>query len=165
MCMFKANSSKTSLTVFSTFVACTATLGGFIFGYDQGVVSNVLALESFKNDFRDVLDADIKGIFVASLLIAAIFGALIGGPIADSRYVGRKWFISGSLVVFVLGAAIQTGAQSIDWLYGGRVVAGLAIGALTECVPIYISEITPANLRGSLVCVQQLSITFGILVR
>ncbi|TIA76122.1 hypothetical protein E3P91_00045 [Wallemia ichthyophaga] len=148
-----------------TFVSFTATLGGMIFGYDQTItVSNVLALESFKNDFRDVLDADKKGIFVASLLIAAIFGALIGGPAADNKHLGRKWFISLSLCIFVLGATIQTAAQSIAWLYGGRVVAGLAVGALTECIPMYISECTPTNLRGSLVCLQQLSITFGIMV-
>ncbi|EIM23001.1 sugar transporter [Wallemia mellicola] len=162
----KGNSSLRGIfdNPYVSFVATTATLGGFLFGYDQGVVSNVLALESFKNDFRATLDPDTKGVFVASLLIAAIFGALAGGPLADCKYIGRKWLISGSLVLFVIGAVFQTAAQSMDWLYAGRVIAGLAIGALTECVPVYISEVTPANLRGSLVCVQQLSITFGILV-
>ncbi|KAF8552187.1 D-xylose-proton symporter [Imleria badia] len=144
-------------------ITCFATLGGFLFGYDQGVVSNVLAIESFGAAFPDIyMDANLKGWFVSTLLLAAWFGSLANGPICDK--IGRKRSIMCNVVVFLLGSALQTGATSQGYLFGGRAVAGLAVGAMTHVVPMYLAEISSANVRGSLVSLQQLSITIGILV-
>ncbi|KIJ68058.1 hypothetical protein HYDPIDRAFT_25505 [Hydnomerulius pinastri MD-312] len=144
-------------------VTCFATLGGFLFGYDQGVVSNVLAIESFGAAFPDIyMNATLKGWFVSTLLLAAWFGSLLNGPICDK--IGRKRNIMCNVVIFLLGSALQTGATSQNYLFGGRAVAGLAVGALTHVVPMYLAEISSANVRGSLVALQQLSITLGILV-
>ncbi|KAG8214110.1 general substrate transporter [Butyriboletus roseoflavus] len=80
------------------------------------------------------------------------------------RQIGRKRSIMCNVVLFLLGSALQTGATSPNYLFGGRAVAGLAVGALTHVVPMYLAEISSANVRGSLVSLQQLSITIGILV-
>lgn len=96
-----------------------ASLGGFLFGYDQGVVSGVLEMQSFAAKFpRIYLDSGFKGWFVSTLLLLAWFGSLINGPIAD-RF-GRKGSIMRAVVVFVLGSSIQAGAQSIGMLFGGE---------------------------------------------
>lgn len=67
------------------------------------------------------------------------------------------------LVLFLLGGALQAGATNEGFLFGGRAVAGLSIGALTHIIPMYIAELSPSHLRGSLVALQQLAITLGIL--
>ncbi|KAH7916636.1 general substrate transporter [Hygrophoropsis aurantiaca] len=144
-------------------VTCFATLGGFLFGYDQGVVGNVLAIESFGAAFPKIYtDASLKGWYVSTLLLAAWFGSLLNGPICDK--IGRRRDIMCNVVIFLLGSALQTGATSEAYLFGGRAVAGLSVGALTHVVPMYLAEISSANVRGSLVALQQLSITLGILV-
>ncbi|GFZ51224.1 hypothetical protein JCM24511_08982 [Saitozyma sp. JCM 24511] len=143
-------------------ITLLATLGGFLFGYDQGVVGNVLVLESFGAKFPRVYsDSGIKGWVVSTLLLGAWLGSLLSGPICD-RF-GRKRTIMFQVLLFLLGSALQTGAQAESYLFGGRFVAGLSIGSLTHIVPMYIAELSPPNVRGSLVALQQLSITLGIL--
>ncbi|OAX30915.1 hypothetical protein K503DRAFT_860925, partial [Rhizopogon vinicolor AM-OR11-026] len=84
-----------------------STLGGFLFGYDQGVVSNVLAIESFGAAFPDIyMNATLKGWFVSTLLLAAWFGSLVNGPI------GRKRDIIFNVVIFLIGSSLQTGATA-----------------------------------------------------
>lgn len=96
-----------------------ASLGGFLFGYDQGVVSGVLTMESFAAEFpRIYLDSGFKGWFVSVLLLCAWLGSLINGPIAD-RF-GRKGSILAAVFVFLLGSAIQAGARTIPMLFGGE---------------------------------------------
>ncbi|KAI6138512.1 D-xylose-proton symporter [Pisolithus tinctorius] len=144
-------------------VTCFATLGGFLFGYDQGVVSNVLAIESFGAAFPKIyMDSNLKGWFVSTLLLAAWFGSLLNGPICDK--IGRKRNIMGNIVIFLIGGALQTGATAERHFFIGRAIAGLAVGALTHVVPMYLAEISSANIRGALVALQQLSITLGILI-
>ncbi|KAJ4362337.1 hypothetical protein N0V83_010430 [Neocucurbitaria cava] len=140
-----------------------ASLGGFLFGYDQGVVSGVLTMESFAATFpRIYLDSGFKGWFVSTLLLAAWFGSLVNGPVADR--IGRKGSIIIAVLIFTLGSAIQAGAVNIPMIFAGRAIAGLAIGMLTMIVPMYMSEISTAGIRGTLVVLQQLSITLGILI-
>lgn len=144
-------------------LALFASLGGFLFGYDQGVVSGVLTMESFAARFPHIyLDSGFKGWFVSSLLLAAWFGSLLNGPIAD-RF-GRKGSILMAVVVFVVGSAIQAGAVSVGMIFTGRSIAGLSVGMLTMIVPMYMSEVSVPGIRGTLVVLQQLSITLGILV-
>ncbi|EZF36078.1 MFS glucose transporter [Trichophyton mentagrophytes] len=144
-------------------VALFSTLGGFLFGYDQGVVSGVLTMESFGAKFPRVYnDSGFKGWFVSTLLLAAWFGSLVNGPLAD--YIGRKMCVITAVVVFVIGSAIQAGAVNIPMLFAGRAIAGFSVGQLTMVVPLYISEVSLPDIRGGLVVLQQLSITIGILV-
>ncbi|KAJ5915151.1 hypothetical protein N7454_011263 [Penicillium verhagenii] len=144
-------------------VASFSTLGGLLFGYDQGVISGVITMESFGARFPRVFsDSGFKGWFVSTLLLAAWLGSLINGPISDR--VGRKVSMNLAVIVFVIGSAIQCAAVSIPMLFVGRAIAGLAIGMLTMVVPLYISEVSIPEIRGGLVVVQQLSVTIGILI-
>ncbi|KAG5295672.1 sugar transporter [Histoplasma capsulatum G186AR] len=144
-------------------VALFTSLGGLLFGYDQGVVSGVLTMESFGALFpRIYSDSSFKGWFVSTLLLAAWLGSLVNGPFAD--YIGRKLSIIVAVVVFLVGSAIQAGAVNLEMLFVGRAVAGFAVGQLTMVVPLYISEVSLPAIRGGLVVLQQLSITVGILL-
>ncbi|KAI8305142.1 MFS glucose transporter mfs1 [Colletotrichum sp. SAR11_240] len=140
-----------------------ASLGGLLFGYDQGVVSGVMTMESFAATFpRIAIDSTFKGWFVSTLLLFAWFGSLINGPLAD--WLGRKGSMQLAVVIFILGAAFQTAASDVPLLFAGRAIAGFAVGMLTMIVPMYISELSVPDIRGTLVVLQQLSITLGILV-
>lgn len=94
-------------------------MGGFLFGYDQGVVSGVLTMQSFGAKFpRIYLDSGFKGWFVSTLLLLAWLGSLINGPLAD-RF-GRKGSMLVAVVIFVIGSAVQAGATSIPMLFAGK---------------------------------------------
>jgi MFS family permease len=95
-----------------------ASLGGFLFGYDQGVVSGVLTMESFGAAFpRIQQDSSFKGWFVSTLLLAAWFGSLVNGPVADR--MGRKGSILIAVVIFTIGSAFQAGASNIAMAFAG----------------------------------------------
>ncbi|KAL5358145.1 general substrate transporter [Aspergillus floccosus] len=146
-------------------VASFSTLGGLLFGYDQGVVSGVITMESFAARFpRVYTDSGFKGWFVSTLLLAAWFGSLVYGPVVDR--LGRKRSINVAVVIFVVGSALQCAAVTLPMLFvaKGRAIAGLAVGQLTMVVPLYISEVSIPEIRGGLVVLQQLSITIGILI-
>jgi MFS family permease len=129
-----------------------------LFGYDQGVISGVITMESFGARYPRVFtDSGYKGWFVSTLLLAAWFGSLINGPIADR--IGRKLSINVAVVVFTIGSIIQCAAMNIPMLFAGRAIAGLAIGQLTMVVPLYISEVSIPEIRGGLVVVQQCRLT------
>lgn len=120
-------------------------------------------MESFGAAFPRVFtDDDYKGWFVSTLLLAAWFGSLINGPVADR--VGRKASIMAAVLVFLLGSSLQAAANTDAVLFAGRAVAGVAVGMLTMVVPMYMSEIALPEIRGTLVVTQQLSVTLGILV-
>ncbi|CAG8893963.1 unnamed protein product [Penicillium nalgiovense] len=143
-------------------VASFSTLGGLLFGYDQGVISGVITMESFGARYPRVFsESSFKGWFVSTLLLAAWAGSLINGPITDR--IGRKMSINLAVVVFIIGSVIQCAAMNISMLFAGRAIAGLAVGQLTMVVPLYISEVSIPEIRGGLVVLQQLSVTLGIL--
>lgn len=142
---------------FVTFVATLAAVGGFLFGYDTGVISGVVVL--VKSQWH--LSSSMQEIVVSAVLIGAIIGAAVAGKLADHH--GRRKVIIAAAVVFFVGS-IGTGlSPSIEWLIAGRMVIGVAIGFASCVVPLYISEIAPPEHRGKLVSLNQLAITIGIL--
>jgi len=148
-------------------LATFASLGGVLYGYNQGVFGQVQVMQEFVCRYHDTLGPDTngvkKGMLTAILELAAAVGALMAGPISD--IYSRKYSISGWCVVFILGVAIQTGGtQNVATMYAGRWFAGMGVGALSMLVPMYNAELAPPGIRGSLVALQQLAITFGILV-
>ncbi|KAI9148958.1 Sugar transport protein MST8 [Paramyrothecium foliicola] len=139
------------------FLACFASIGGFLFGYDQGVISGILVMSDFLAN-----DATLQGWMVAVLTLGAMFGALVNGPIADR--LSRRWSILVANIVFLVGSIIQAAAVNTAMIFVGRFIAGVSVGQLSMVVPLYLSELAPPNLRGSLVALQQLGITVGIMV-
>ncbi|RJL21731.1 sugar porter family MFS transporter [Bailinhaonella thermotolerans] len=140
------------------FWAAVGALGGFLFGYDTGVVSGALLF--IKHDFH--LGAFEQGLVVSILLLTAMAGALIAGRTADR--VGRRPLLIGVAVVFTLGLLAASLAPNYVTLLVARAVLGLGVGGASAIVPVYLSEIAPARIRGALVSANQLLITIGIVV-
>jgi sugar porter (SP) family MFS transporter len=135
-----------------------AALGGFLFGYDTGVISAALLFISSQFHLSD----NAKQIVVASLLVGAIIGVASGGQIMDR--LGRRRALLLASLVFTVGASVSAVSVSAGMLIGSRVVLGLAIGASSVVVPAYIAEIAPKEKRGALVTLYQMQITIGIFV-
>ncbi|KAF9474239.1 general substrate transporter [Pholiota conissans] len=147
--------------IFAT--AVFASLGGLLYGYNQGVFSGVLAMSSFDTRMGDaVSNTGKKGWLVAILELGAWVGVLMTGYLADK--LSRKYTIVLAVVVFCIGVIVQTSAFHPDSIYGGRFITGLGVGSLSMAVPLYNAEIAPPEVRGSLVALQQLAITFGIMI-
>ena len=138
-------------------VAIIASLGGLLSGYDTGVISGALL---FINESWDLSDS-MQGILVSSVLIGAVIGAATNGILAD--IFGRKRIIIATAVIFVLGSVLCGFAPNIYVLIASRILVGLAVGIVNFVVPLYLSEISPKTLRGTLVSLYQWAITAGIL--
>jgi sugar porter (SP) family MFS transporter len=139
-------------------VALLAALGGLLFGYDTGVISGALLYIKEDLNAGDLAQSWI----VAGLLAGAVFGALAGGRLAD--LISRRWTLLASGIVYVVAALAAALSQSAGQLVAARVVLGLAVGAASAVVPLYIAEQTPPKIRGGTVSYNQLMITIGILV-
>ncbi|EUC46368.1 hypothetical protein COCMIDRAFT_25582 [Bipolaris oryzae ATCC 44560] len=147
--------------------AAFATIGGLLFGYDQGVISVTLVMDQFLGRFPRVSDDASgagfwKGLMTAMLELGALIGALFAGWIADK--LSRKYSVVVAIIVFTIGSILQTAAIGYAMLTVGRLVGGIGIGALATIAPLYISEIAPPEIRGALLVLQEFSIVLGIVV-
>lgn len=107
--------------VYQFLVSIFASLGSLLYGYDLGVVAEVVAAPSFLAAFGD--NTTKTGLVVSLFTVGAFFGAFWAGPCGD--YLGRKWTIFIGGAVFILGGSVQTAAQDYSYMFGGRFVAGL----------------------------------------
>jgi SP family galactose:H+ symporter-like MFS transporter len=140
------------------FIGFTAALAGLLFGLDIGVISG--ALPFVKNAFK--LSIEAEGTVVSALLWGAVVGTLISGMLS-SRF-GRRKTILVSAVIFVVGSVLCSLAQSEHLLIGARLFLGIAVGVASFTAPLYLSEISPQKVRGSLISMYQLMITIGIVL-
>ena len=138
-------------------VAIVASLGGLLSGYDTGVISGALL---FINETW-ILPDTLQGFLVSSVLIGAVIGAATNGILAD--IFGRKKIIMATAVIFILGSILCAFAPNVYVLIISRIFVGFAVGIVNFVVPLYLSEISPKNLRGTLVSLYQWAITAGIL--
>lgn len=138
-------------------VAVIASLGGLLSGYDTGVISGALL---FINETW-ILPDTLQGFLVSSVLIGAVIGAATNGILAD--IFGRKKIIMATAVIFILGSILCAFAPNVYVLILSRIFVGFAVGIVNFVVPLYLSEISPKNLRGTLVSLYQWAITAGIL--
>ncbi|KAH3757084.1 Metabolite transport protein CsbC [Pelomyxa schiedti] len=132
-----------------------SAIGGFLFGYDTGVVSGALLLISKQLSLSDFC----QELFVAGALGTAAIGALCAGPLSD--LLGRKPLLAFSSCFFVIGALFLAAAQSFSVLLLGRAIVGVAIGVSSTIAPVFIAEISGASKRGALVTLINLGITAG----
>lgn len=138
--------------------AVVIAVGGFLFGFDTGVVSG--ALLYIRDEFG--LNAFEQGSVVSVLLVGAVVGATATGRMADR--LGRRWSLGIIGAVFLVGTAMVCLANGYWTILAGRVVLGLSVGGASALVPVYLSEISPTRIRGRLLTLNQLMITVGILV-
>ncbi|CAG8495717.1 10057_t:CDS:10, partial [Scutellospora calospora] len=124
------------------------------------VISGVLTMQHFRHEFPS--GPAKEGSIVSSFLAGCFVGALASGYSADR--LGRRFSILGGSLVFIVGSILQATSTTFAQLYVGRIVSGLSIGVLSMMVPLYQSEISPKEIRGRLVSLQQFTITIGIAV-
>jgi len=148
---------QTTSRGFVLIAAVFAALGGLLFGYDTGVISGALIF--IRSQFH--LSVFHQELVVSVVLVGAAFGALSGGRLADA--FGRRFMLLVTALIFVAGAIVCATAPSIGVLVFGRIIVGLGIGLSCSTVPLYISEVSPAEARGWQVSLFQLAITVGIL--
>ncbi|KAE9383115.1 general substrate transporter [Gymnopus androsaceus JB14] len=140
-----------AITVFTS-------LGGLIWGYNQGVFGGVLGMRNFQTKMASAVDNSVtKGWLVSILELGAWFGYF-----ADK--ISRKYTIELAVIVFCIGVIVQTTAKGPQSIYGGRFVTGLGVGSISMAVPLYNAELAPPEVRGSLVALSQLALAFGIMI-
>ncbi|KAK2795354.1 hypothetical protein FQN50_009745 [Emmonsiellopsis sp. PD_5] len=160
-------------------VGVFASLGSFLFGYDLGVIAEVIASESFIAKFAandtERFEAHeclakglhrltislISGLVVSMFTTGAFFGAAFAGPSGD--YLGRRYTITIGSVIFCVGGALQTAAANIAYLWSGRFLAGLGVGFLVMIVPLYQAELCHPSIRGRVTALQQFMLGVGSL--
>jgi SP family galactose:H+ symporter-like MFS transporter len=150
--------SETRNPRFVRYAVGVAALGGLLFGYDTGVISGAILF--VKKEFS--LSSSMQEFVVSAVLIGAVAGAAVGGKL--SQRFGRRRMIIFAGILFAAGALATALAQSINILIAGRTIVGFAIGGASFISPMYISEISPSKIRGSLVSFNQLALTIGIVV-
>ncbi|BGO96337.1 hypothetical protein NBRC10512_000329 [Rhodotorula toruloides] len=150
--------------------AIVAATAAIMIGYDSAFIGTSMALASFKNEFglahkTSKEFAAISANIVSTYQGGCFFGSLVGYPLG--QILGRRIGLFISALVFVLGAGVMLaadGARGLGPIYGGRIVAGLGIGAASNLTPLYISEIAPPAIRGQLVGMYELGWQIGGLV-
>ena len=126
-------------------MAAVAAIGGILFGYDTAVISGTTDI--VRNQFS--LSASGEGWYVGCALIGSIIGVLCAGSLSD--YIGRKITMLISAAFFSISAIGCAVCGSFDALVAFRIIGGVGIGIVSIVSPIYISEVSPAKIRGTLV--------------
>ncbi len=149
---------KTKVSSRTVFIAIVAALGGILFGYDTAVISGTT--EVVKMQFG--LTTGGEGWYVGCALIGSILGVLIAGMMSD--FMGRKKTMLISALLFSISAIGCAVSQDFTQLVIFRIVGGFGIGIVSIVSPVYISEVSPAEVRGTMVSLYQLFITIGFLL-
>ncbi|KAL3903463.1 MAG: hypothetical protein SGILL_010436, partial [Bacillariaceae sp.] len=138
------------------YLTFMAAIGGFLFGYDTGVVSG--AMLPLRRSFD--LTPGQQEVVVSSTVFAAFLSSLFMGASLNDKF-GRRWSILFSAAVFGLGSLVLMCAMNYTTLVVGRIILGLGIGVASLTTPVYIAEVALPQMRGQLVTINTLMITFG----
>lgn len=149
---------KTKSTPYVILIVIIAALGGLLFGYDQGVISG--AINFIGSQFK--MSDSLLGFVSGSIPLGAMVGCIIAGFMADK--VGRKLVLFLAAGLFVLSSLGCAFANSVALLIIFRLIGGLGVGMASTLVPLYIAEIAPRRIRGTMVGGYQLAVASGIFV-
>lgn len=141
---------------FVALIVAVATIGGFMFGYDSGVINGTQ--DGLEGAFN--LSALGTGFNVGAILLGCAVGAFGAGRLSD--LIGRKGVMLWAAVLFILSAVGAGAADTSAHFIIARFIGGLGVGAASVLAPAYISEVTPASIRGRLSSVQQVMIITGL---
>ncbi|KAK4120462.1 general substrate transporter [Parathielavia appendiculata] len=153
-------------------IAALAVIGGALFGFDITSMSAIISTQPYLCQFNqrgfgeDGLclgpSSTLQGLIVAIMPLGSLFGALLSGWLSD-RF-GRKKSVMGGSLIWIVGSILVCAAVNSAMLMVGRFVNGLSVGICSAQVPVYITEVSPPTMRGTLVSLQQWAITWGILI-
>lgn len=151
-----ANTAENSSLFYVIFISAVAAIGGFLFGFDSGVINGTVS--ALGNAFNSSSVA--TGFNVASVLLGCAVGALAAGPLADK--FGRRAIMIITAIIFAISAFGSGISESSAEFIFYRLFGGLGIGAASVLAPAYIAEVAPPALRGRLATLQQLAIVLGL---
>ena len=136
-------------------ISIVACLGGLLFGYDTGVSNGA------EGPMAQELGLSLLqlGIVISSLIFAAAVGALVGGKISDA--IGRRKTIILLAIMFFVGVLFVIFSPGFEILVAGRIILGLAVGGASTVVPVYLAELAPYEIRGSITGRNELAIVVG----
>ena len=140
-------------------VSLVAALGGLLFGYDWVVIGGA---KPFYEEYFHLSDPAQQGWAMSCALIGCLFGAVLAGHLSD-RF-GRKRLLIVSAVLFAISSIGTGAANTFSTFVAWRITGGVAIGLASALSPLYIAEVAPAEFRGRLVSVNQMTIVIGILL-
>ena len=140
-------------------ISLVAALGGLLFGYDWIVISGT---DIFYEAHFNLTSSLQVGWAKSSALLGCLMGALLAGALSD--WLGRKWLLLLSALLFAVTSVATALAGSFAWFILWRILGGSAIGLASNLSPMYIAEVAPAAARGKLVSLNQLTIVIGILL-
>lgn len=151
-----------------SFFCLLVAFGGFVFGFDTGTISGFVNMSDYLRRFGQLSGEGVyylsnvrTGLIVGIFNIGCAIGCIFLSKMADM--FGRRIGIMCAMLIYVVGIIVQISAQTAWYqIVIGRAIAGLAVGCLSVLSPMFISESSPKQLRGTLVCCFQLNITFGI---
>lgn len=135
-----------------------AAMAGLLFGFDTGVISGA---QEFLFKTFDVGGASLRGFVVSSVPLGALLGAMVSGYFA--KELGRRRSIMMAAILFLIGTLAAAFAPNLHSVVLGRLLMGLAIGISAMVVPMYLSEVSPAKVRGTIIFLFQLAITLGLM--
>ncbi|XVF28886.1 hypothetical protein REPUB_Repub15cG0071500 [Reevesia pubescens] len=163
------------ITIYVIICVVIAAFGGLIFGYDIGISGGVTSMDDFLKKFfpavyekkQHVLennyckyDNQSLQLFTSSLYIAALFASFAASRVCSKA--GRKPTMQIASVLFLAGVLLTAGGLNIEMLIIGRILLGFGVGFANQAVPLFLSELAPAKLRGALNISFQLFVTIGI---
>lgn len=141
--------------IYTIFISFIVALGGFLFGFDAGIISGVMSFAGPEFNLNEIQ----SGWVVSAPSFAAMISMLFSGRISD--LIGRKKTLLFVAFLYAISALLSAIAGSYEMLYFARIIGGVAFGAALVIAPMYIAEISTAENRGKLVSLQQLNIVFG----
>lgn len=148
--------------IFNVALAVFAGTGSFLFGYDSGVMTDVIQSPNFLAYFNTDDSSPIIGAINSTFSGGAVFGALMGGLTMD-RF-GRKKTVQTGALICLVGAILQAAAANLGMMLAGRILAGWATGLMSMSVPVYQSECAHPKVRGMIVGITQQMIGVGFIV-
>ncbi|KAG0684262.1 Plasma membrane low glucose sensor [Pichia californica] len=157
---------KSKATFMAVYVGVLTAIGGFLYGYDTGIINGVLEMEFVKTKLSKngiEFKAGEKAILTSILSLGTILGSLLA-PFISDRY-GRKFCLVWVLTTFFfIGIILQISYPSAGLFLAGRFVNGISIGVISSVIPLFQAEISPRWIRGSIISFYQWAITWGLLV-
>ncbi|KAH7130608.1 general substrate transporter [Dendryphion nanum] len=143
------------------FLACIATMGGMLFGFDISSMSAIIGTDQYINYF-DNPSGVAQGAIGSALAAGSVLGSIIAGPISDKW--GRKNSLFFACIWWLVGTAVQVATNGRASLIAGRALNGVTVGITSSQVPVYLAEISKHDQRGAIIIIQQLAIEWGILI-